>query len=79
MKDVIKNIVGKTIQGVVVTKAHNANRMHVYLAFSDNTYFELWSPAAIAGGRQLESGGMAEIKKYARDQSIVQEGEGEGS
>ena len=74
MKDGIKNIVGKTIQGVVVTKVHNAHRMHVYLAFSDNTYFELWSPGVIAGARSLDRGGLVEIKNYARDQTIVLEG-----
>ena len=47
--------------------------MHVFLAFTDNTYFELWSPAAISGSRDLDRGGMAEIKRYARDQTIVQE------
>lgn len=77
MKQGIRQIVGKRIMGVVVSKTGSRGRMHVFLAFSDNTYFELWAtsevPGEIAGCGGLDKGGIEEIKRYVSDQQIILE------
>ncbi len=42
MKDGIKEILGKTITGVVVKARDGVPRSQVFLLCSDNTYFELY-------------------------------------
>lgn len=80
MKSGIKKIVGKTIESVVVTRSECGTMMHVFLSFSDNTYFEVWAnadvPGRLMGCSDLDRGGIAEIKHYARGQEIVLEAPG---
>jgi hypothetical protein len=57
MKDGIKDIIGKQITGVVVTERKNSNpRSQVYLVFSDDTSFELYSFQSILGAGGIDKG-----------------------
>jgi hypothetical protein len=78
MKDGILNIVGKQITGLFIAEAGSGakpDRTHVFLAFSDNTYFELWAtsdcPGYMGACSDLDRGGMKEIKDYARGMRVI--------
>jgi len=43
MKDGIKEIIGKTISGIVVKDCGGPPRSQVHLIFDDDTYFELYT------------------------------------
>lgn len=82
MKQGILKIVGKQITGLLVTDAGSAartDRTHVFVAFSDNTYFELWAtsenPGAMGVCADLDRGGMKEIKDYAKSMRVIFERE----
>ncbi len=65
MKDGIKEILGKTITGVVVKARDDAPRSQVFLLFSDNTHFELYcQDADIQGTGGLWRGGVEDVRKY---------------
>ena len=65
MKDHIRDIVGKTITGVIVAKKENDLPRHqVFLVFSDDTYFEFYgSDFCCAGG--VDKGGYVAARDYA--------------
>ena len=57
MRDGIKGIIGKQITGVVVTERENGSpRSQVYLVFSDDTSFELYSFQTISGASCVDKG-----------------------
>jgi len=65
MKSGIKEIVGKTIKGVIVSNSHFSNT-RVFLVFSDNTYYELYEfQSKIVGAGGVDKGGMKEARNYA--------------
>ncbi len=80
MKNGILKIVGKQITGLYVTETPSdakPARTHVFLAFSDDTYYEFWatseSPGAMGVCADLDRGGMKEIKDYARGMEVILE------
>src|SRR5438046_1614853 len=73
MKDGIKKIVGKCIRGVLVARTA---RSHVFLIFTDNTYFEFWGTDIkdeIQGCSDIDKGGLDEAKDYIRGAEILLE------
>lgn len=57
MKDGIKDIIGKQITGVVVTERENGSpQSQVYLVFSDDTSYELYSFQSIIGASCVDKG-----------------------
>ena len=65
MKDGIRQIVGKTISGVVVKEADRLPRMQVYLLFTDGTYFEIHSGSGdMCWASRLDVGGIERVREY---------------
>lgn len=57
MRAGIKDIIGKHITGVVVTEIECCNNLsQVYLLFSDDTSYELYSSQSISGGSCIDKG-----------------------
>jgi hypothetical protein len=80
VKNGILKIVGKQITGLYVTETPSdakPARTHVFLAFSDDTYYEFWatseSPGAMGVRSDLDEGGMKEIKDDARGMEVILE------
>jgi len=64
MKPGIKNIIGKTISGIVVANNMANPKQQMFLIFSDGTYLEFYGEGfSCAGG--LDFGGAAEASQYA--------------
>lgn len=66
MKDGIREIVGKTISGVVIAQNQERSpRNQVFLTFSDGTYFEIWGDSfTCAGG--VDRGTADDAIAYAK-------------
>jgi hypothetical protein len=82
MKDGIRNIVGKTISGVVVKEADRLPRSQIYLLFSDGTYFEIYSGSGdMSGAGGVDVGGIEEVRRYmsATHRIVIEEPAPEGS
>ena len=66
MKNGIKQIVGKTVAGVVV--ADSATRkspsQHLFLTFTDGTFFEIYGED-FSGASGVNPGGLAEVASCA--------------
>jgi hypothetical protein len=64
--DALKQILGKTIRGVIVKK--NMNRglpaMAVHLVFSDDTSYEIYTDYHINFAGGLDRGDMDNVRKY---------------
>ncbi len=72
MKDAIKDIIGKTIKGVVVKKSDTRNpRSQVFLVFTDDTYYELYAESTIIGAGGLDPGGMEKVRNYGSENKII--------
>jgi hypothetical protein len=64
MKNGIKQIVGKTVSGIVVASKDGAPRQQLFLSFTDGTYFEIWGESfSCAGG--VDTGSHATAVAYA--------------
>ena len=64
MKDGIRNILGKTVKEVVYSDdARNSD--HVFLVFTDGTYFELWGDSITCAGG-LDHGDIDSAVRYAK-------------
>ena len=61
IKKTVKDLLGKTISGVVVKRGRDPEGQ-IYLVFDDNTYYEFWSQGEIHSTGRIEPGGMAEVK-----------------
>jgi hypothetical protein len=61
MKDGIRQIVGKTISGVLVADVANSPRRQVFLTFDDETHFELWG-REISGTGGVDPGGFEKVR-----------------
>lgn len=63
----LREILGKTIKGVIVkrNRQNNVPAMSLFLVFSDDTSYEIYSdlPFAFSGG--LDRGGMDHARQYA--------------
>ena len=69
-----KNIVGKTIKGVVVKESDWKNpRSQIFLLFDDNTYYEFYSASTIRGIHGIDKGGMDTVKNYMPENKIILE------
>jgi|CXWL01.1.fsa_nt_gi hypothetical protein len=82
MKDGIRNIVGKTISGVVVKEADRLPRSQIYLLFSDGTYFEIYSGSGdMSGAGGVDVGGIEKVRQYmnATHRIVIEEPPREGS
>ncbi|MGE0594655.1 MAG: hypothetical protein AB7G23_08975 [Vicinamibacterales bacterium] len=65
MKDAIRDIVGKSIAGVVVKESDRPPRRQVFLVFSDGTYYELYSGSGdIKGAGGIDTGGLEAVRNY---------------
>jgi len=72
MKDGIKEILGKTITGIIAKERTGVPQSQVFLVFSDNTYFELYcTDSVISGTGGLWEGGMDDVRKYMSETSSI--------
>lgn len=69
MNDHIKEIVGRTIKGVVVKESSkDSPRMQIFLIFSDGYYFEIYnSHGQLTWTKGLNQGGLPEVRNYLPD------------
>ena len=65
--DALHQIVGKTIQGVVVKKndGRNLPAVSLLLVFTDDTSYEIYSLYQLSVASKLAAGGMAQARAYA--------------
>ena len=69
MNDHIKDIVGRTIKGVVVKESsEDSPRMQIFLIFSDGYYFEIYNSfRQLTWTKGLNQGGLPEVRNYLSD------------
>ena len=68
----LTQLVGKTITGVVVTDGPGSPRSQVFLTFSDNTYYELYSVnGEIVGASHFRDGGVDDVRMSTSDRRIA--------
>lgn len=60
----LEKIVGKEIIRVVVKERDNAPRWQLYLLFSDNTYFEIYSNEQFTATKDVDRGGIEDVRRY---------------
>ena len=64
--DAMKEILGKTIRGVIVKK--NMSRGHpsmsVHLVFTDNTSYEIYTDYHLSFAGGLNSGDLEKVRRY---------------
>ena len=71
MKASIRDLIGKTISGIVV-KQGGPVRQQIFLLFSDDTYFEIYSNDGLNYSGAVCSGTADEVRAYMGDaQRIV--------
>ena len=71
MKGVFQDLIGKTITGVQVREDVNFHSTQVFLAFDDDTYFELYSDGRMNGIRQIYPGDMDTIRDLPAGNSEI--------
>ena len=72
MKHAFGSIVGKRIKGVVVKEADSPPTCQVFLVFSDDTHYELYTPSGdIRGTGGVDEGGFEHVKKYMSSHSRI--------
>jgi len=65
MKDGIKQIIGKRVQGILISDENTTSPpTQVFLLFDDGTYYELWGSIRTSGG--IDSGSIDEVKRYVK-------------
>ena len=70
MKEGIRQVLGKTISGIVVAENDKEPAMQLFLTFTDGTYFEIWGNSFNCCS-ELDRGGVAEAKRYAESQGAI--------
>ena len=70
MKSGIRQVLGKTISGIVVTGNDKEPMIQLFLTFTDGTFFEIWGNSFDCCS-ELDSGGVAEVKMYAESQGAT--------
>ena len=65
MRSGIREIIGKTISGVLVSECPEEPRTQVFLVFADGTHYELWGWINSASGVDRR-GGMELAERSAR-------------
>ena len=61
----VRQILGKTISGIVVkenTNAYSRPQSQVFLMFTDGTYYEIYGDLSFTGG--IDRGGQQEVLAY---------------
>ena len=82
MKDGIRDVVGKTISGVVVKEADRLPRTQIFRLFTDGTYFEIYSGSGdISGAGGIDVGGIEKVRQYmnAAHRIVIEEPPSESS
>lgn len=78
MKDEIKQIIGKTISGVIVKEMEGGQpTSQVFLLFSDNTSYEFYSYSTICGAGGVDPGGAEAVRQYIPEAKIIYEAHGD--
>src|SRR4051794_13923168 len=68
----LNQLVGKTITGIVITERASRPRGQVFIACSDNTYYEFFSiDSSIEGLSYVAEGGIEEIMALTDKAEIV--------
>ena len=63
MKTEIKKIIGKTIKGVAVGEGSRGTQSQIFLIFTDNTFYEIFSENHISVTSGLKKGGINAVLK----------------
>lgn len=73
MKNAIRQILGKTISGVIVKRNSQGNpSSQVFLLFDDDTHYELYADGAdISGAGGVDAGGRDKVLSIGREGSEV--------
>ena len=66
----LEKIVGKEISRIVLKERDKTPKWQLFLLFSDNTYFELYSDEPFATTKDVDRGGIDEVTRYL-DGTIV--------
>ena len=69
MRDEIRQIIGKTISGVIVKKSDRYPTSQVFLLFSDDTYYELYGDH-IKGSGGVDRGGRGAVLRYLPEHKV---------
>jgi hypothetical protein len=69
MKDAIREILGKTINGVIVKQHPDGNpSSQVFLLFDDDTHYEFWTNGpGISGAGGVDPGGKDKVLSFGRE------------
>lgn len=74
IKIAIEDIIGKTIKHVVVKESDSAPTAQVFLIFTDDTHYELYSSnGIIRGAGSVDPGGLEWVRAYLPEKKIVLE------
>ncbi len=63
MKTEIKKIIGKTIKGVAVGEGQRGSQSQIFIIFTDNTFYEIYSENQISVASGLKQGGINAVLK----------------
>ncbi len=63
MKTEIKKIIGKTIKGVAVGEGQRGAQSQIFIIFTDNTFYEIYSENQISVASGLKQGGINAVLK----------------
>lgn len=69
MKDGYKEILGKTINGVLMTE--DGQRYQIFLTFTDGTFFEFWGNGTVSSSRSVLQGDLSEVRNSIGTRNIV--------
>jgi hypothetical protein len=66
----LSQIIGKTIDAVVVKESQRTPQFQVFLVFSDNTHFEFYcNTEEIGFNKRVYEGGLEKVRKYMTEES----------
>jgi len=62
----LKEILGKSVKGVIVKENIKGQypRMSLFLVFSDDTYYEIYSDGSLDFAGGIDQGGMEHARQY---------------
>jgi len=63
MKTKIKKIIGKTIKGVAIGEGQRGPQSQIFIIFTDNTFYEIYSENHISVASGLKQGGINAVLK----------------
>jgi len=71
IKDGIREIIGKTITGVLAKKSDGPPKAQLFLMFSDGTYYEIYSSVELSSCGGLDRGGREDVVQYMGETTHV--------